>query len=124
MLEAMIAILIFSLGILAMVGLQASIVKNTTDAGYRSEANYIAQQELGRMWADPCNLAAYSVTDRDISNLLPNGRVSISHWFSGNTPAGCNSSQNIDQTIVTVTWQLPGEAEVHQVVNSASITGG
>ncbi|WP_091194217.1 type IV pilus modification PilV family protein [Formivibrio citricus] len=127
LLEALIAILIFSIGILALVGLQASVIRSTTDAGFRSQANYIAQQELGKLWADPCNLAAYSVTDQDISGApynLPNGKLSITHWISGNTPAGCNNTQNIDQTIVTITWQVPGETETHRVVNSASITGG
>lgn len=124
LLEALIAIFIFSLGILALIGLQAAMVKNTTDAGFRSQANYIAQQEIGKLWADPCNLAAYSVTDQDISGSLPNGKLSIIHWISGNAPAGCNNTQNIDQTTVTITWRAPGETETHRVVNSVSITGG
>lgn len=59
LLEGMIAILIFSLGIIAIVGLQTMAVKQTTDAKYRSEASVLTNQLLGQMW----------VTDRQGSTL-------------------------------------------------------
>ena len=49
LLEALIAILIFSLGILGLVGLQASMVKGTSEAKNRAEASYVAQREIGRI---------------------------------------------------------------------------
>ena len=45
LIEAMVAILIFSLGVLAIVGLQANMIKNVADSKYRSEASYIAQSQ-------------------------------------------------------------------------------
>ena len=50
LLEAFIAILIFSMGILAIVGMQASAIKSSTDAKYRSEASLLANQLVGQMW--------------------------------------------------------------------------
>lgn len=50
LLEAFIAILIFSMGILAIVGMQASAVKSATDAKYRSEASLLANEFIGQMW--------------------------------------------------------------------------
>lgn len=50
LLEAMIAILIFSMGILAVVGLQAASIKASTDAKYRSDASLLANELLGQMW--------------------------------------------------------------------------
>jgi len=50
LLEAFIAILIFSMGILAIVGMQASAIKNATDSRYRSEAAQLANELLGQMW--------------------------------------------------------------------------
>lgn len=50
LLEALIAILIFSMGILAMIGLQAAAVKLSGDAKYRSDANLLANQLIGQMW--------------------------------------------------------------------------
>jgi type IV pilus assembly protein PilV len=96
LLEALIAVLIFSMGVLALVGLQASMVKNTSDAKYRAEASFIAQQRIGQIWADPTNVVNYLETGTDISDKLPNGTRTVSQP----TP---------DQFLVTVTWQLPGE---------------
>jgi len=50
LLEAFIAILIFSMGILAIVGMQASAVKSSTDARYRSEASLLVNELVGEMW--------------------------------------------------------------------------
>jgi type IV pilus assembly protein PilV len=110
LLESLIAILIFSLGVLGIVGLQASMIKNTSDAKYRSDAAYIAQQRIGQMWADPGNLADYLEDDTDISTLLPSGTRTVELDASG-------------QYVVTVTWQQPGGSE-HNYIAIASIAGG
>lgn len=107
--EAMIAILIFSMGILALVGLQAAMVKNTADSKYRADASYIAQQRIGTIWSDPDNLASYVEANTDISALLPNGTRT--------------TAQSGVQVTVTVTWQQPGEAQ-HNFTTTASIVGG
>lgn len=114
LLEALIAILIFSMGVLALVGLQAAMIKNTSDSKFRAEASYIAQQRLGLMWADPDNVVGYIETDTDISTLLPNGRRNVSRPDAVNFP---------NQYQVTVSWQQPGEAQ-HQFSIVASIAGG
>lgn len=51
LLEAMIAILIFSLGVLGIVGMQASAVAATRDAKYRTDASLLANQIIGEMWS-------------------------------------------------------------------------
>ena len=111
LLEALIAILIFSMGILAVAGLQATMVKNTSDAKYRSDAAFIAQQRLGMMWSDPENLANFVETDTDISALLPSGKRTVT------LPAAGGEVQ------IMVTWQLPGQ-DVHNYTTDARIAGG
>jgi type IV pilus assembly protein PilV len=112
LIEAMIAILIFSLGILAVVGLQATMIKATADAKYRSEASYIAQVRLGQMWADPDNLASFLETDTDISSLLPGGKRTVTQPATG-------------QYTVTVTWLQPGPNQTtRNFTTTARITGG
>lgn len=106
----MVAILIFSMGVLAVVGLQAAMIKNTADSKFRADASYIAQQQIGLLWSDPDNLPADgSNTVSDISDLLPSGSLSI-------TRAGV-------QFTVAVTWQQPGEVQ-HNFTTIASIAGG
>ena len=82
LLEAMIAILIFSMGVLAIVGLQAAMIKNTADSKFRAEAGFIAQQELGKLWAngpDPVSLANFVPPNPDISTLLPSGTLTVTY---------------------------------------------
>ena len=110
LLEALIAILIFSLGVLGLVGLQATMIKSTSDAKFRSEASFIAQQKIGQMWADPLVLPADLDTIVDISTLLPNGTRLVTQPVAG-------------QFMVVVTWQQPGEP-VHNFTTIASINGG
>ncbi|MDO9151866.1 MAG: prepilin-type cleavage/methylation domain-containing protein [Methylotenera sp.] len=108
LLESMIAIVIFSMGILALAGLQGVLVKNTSDAKYRAEATFIAQQRLGLIWVGT-GLADYIEVDTDISNLLPNGTRTVAI-----------SPERV--VTVTVSWQLPGEEE-HTYSTNARIEG-
>lgn len=50
LLDAVIAILIFSIGILGMVALQGTAVKLAGDATYRSNAAMLADQVIAQMW--------------------------------------------------------------------------
>jgi type IV pilus assembly protein PilV len=59
LIEALVGILIFSIGILALIGMQGAAIKNTTDARYRSEATFLASQIIGNMWVDIANLSKY-----------------------------------------------------------------
>lgn len=99
LIEAMIAILIFSIGVLGIVGMQAAMVKNTSDSKYRADAAYIAQQRLGEIWADPANAAplvkGFDQADFDISALLPGGKRT--------------TIQAGTQFTITVGWTAPGE---------------
>jgi type IV pilus assembly protein PilV len=118
LLESLIAILIFSIGILALVGIQAVMTSNTSDAKYRSEANYLAQKRIAEIWADPTNpdMTEGDPEDpdkpgKDISNILPSGKR-----FTVQTSAGEYS--------VVVTWQPPGADEIHRHVAIARVVGG
>jgi type IV pilus assembly protein PilV len=63
LLEALIGILIFTLGVLGLVALQARAISYTSDAQYRGEAAYLANAYAAKMWADDrTNLAARYVT--------------------------------------------------------------
>jgi len=60
LLEALIGILIFALGVLGIVGLQAASLRTTTDSAIRAEAVFAANQLLGQMWTDDVSLVNLS----------------------------------------------------------------
>jgi Tfp pilus assembly protein PilV len=63
LLEALIGILIFALGVLGIVGLQAASLRTTADTQLRAEAVFAANQLIGQMWTDDeNNLVNYTST--------------------------------------------------------------
>lgn len=103
LIEAMVAVTIFSMGGLALVGLQSAMVKNSSDNRYRAEAQLIAQSHIANMMAYGGDAATYiAQVDRDkIQAQLPNGTITFS--------ALTNS-----MVTVSVGWQVPGGTR-HQV---------
>jgi type IV pilus assembly protein PilV len=98
------------MGLLALAGLQATMISNTTSSKYRADASYLVQQRLGMIWADPANAAVFS-TDAaldDISNLLPNGVRTVTDLGGG-------------QVRIVITWQEPGSPDVHNVTTDARV---
>jgi type IV pilus assembly protein PilV len=108
LIESLIALLIFSMGILAIVGLQGYMVKATTEGRSRAEATFLAQNRIAMVWADPSNVVGYAEARTAIA-----GRP------------GWERETTINGTEVTVTifWQQPGEPG-HQYTAIATIVGG
>jgi len=106
LIEAMVSVLIFSMGIIALVGLQGAMVKNTAQTKFRAEASLIAQERLGVMLTDPLNVANFVENETAIPQL-PNGKRT--------TVIGARRL-----AIVTVSWRAPGTDE-HKYETSAYI---
>lgn len=136
LLEALFAILIFSIGILALVALQAVSIKNSIDAKYRSDASYLANQIIAQMWVDRSNIDSYAhyptgsvcaftgsastnvhVTGWviQVSSLLP-GVVSSKLQIQINTPVAGSK-----QVKVIVCWQGPQDTASHNFFATAEI---
>lgn len=125
LLESLIAILIFSLGILALAGLQSAMMKNTSDAKFRADASFIAQETLGILWADPENIADYVNNEDKLpttlpNTLLPNGKRTVSVDTCTTVNLGIENCQVVT---VTVTWQQPGQSDIHKFQAVARISG-
>lgn len=112
LLEGLIAVLIFSLGILGIVGIQASTTHAVTQAKSRVDATFIASQKVAEGWNDMSKVTSKSLAESntDISLLLPSGKRTTTVSDTG-------------LVTVTVTWRMPGESEDHSVQAIAQITG-
>lgn len=110
LLEALVGILIFSIGILAIMALQAEAIRNTVEAKYRNEAAYLANQIIGQMWVDRADLSGYDTASGANGNMT-DWRTHVASTLPGVTAGGTNSP-TIDvagnQVTVTVFWKLPG----------------
>jgi type IV pilus assembly protein PilV len=117
--EGLIAILIFSLGILSIVALLGASVKFTSTAKYRTEANLLATQIIGQMWVDDKTNTVL------VSNYSSPDGAAYTAWQStvASTLPGAGAEENVPtiaidgNNVVTVTikWQMPGERQNNYV---------
>ena len=124
LIEALIGILIFSIGILALIGMQGQAIRNTTDARYRSEAAFLATEVIGRMWIDIANLPKF---DNDYASAFAprdDWATKVSVTMPGVDLAGATRptielDTTTNEVIVTIIWQQPGETVTRrlQMVN-------
>ena len=141
-LEALIAILIFSLGILSLVGMQATAITTVSDAQYRSTAGFLADEMVGTIWATRQN--STTINQSDVMNANPDstfqcgpcsaasnvGNAYTQAWFSNEVSAELpNGAASIvmvtfnasSMVTVTVGWQSPKDASPHRHVVSTFI---
>ena len=127
LLEALIGILIFSVGILALVGMQALAIKQMTDAKYRSDASFFANEIIGHMWGNRASLGSYAFNGTGTPPAALTGWVaSIQNGLPG--VAGAANTLPIiavagTTVTVTVRWQAPGGSAVHRHITLAHING-
>ncbi|KQV61631.1 MULTISPECIES: prepilin-type N-terminal cleavage/methylation domain-containing protein [unclassified Duganella] len=113
--EALVAIVIFAFGVLAIVGLQSASVRQVSDAKYRIDAANLVSQSLGAIWVDRENVQAYVVRDQAVSTL-PNGKLTIAVSGPWNAAAGVTVT-------VSVSWKAPGESQAHTQTSVQFIAG-
>lgn len=113
LLEALISILILSFGILAIIGLQATSVRLSTDAKYRSDAALAVNQLVGEM-------VSGDRTTATLQAAYQTGGASYAAWRAGLLLPGVATNQPTvvfgANGLVTITlfWQAPGGDPVHR----------
>lgn len=108
LIEALIAVLIFSLGILGLIGLQATTTQATTMAKTRVDASFVASQRVAEIWGDLANIASKGETDTPVATLPDGKRTTV---VNGN------------QVTVTVTWKMPSDENRQSFQTVARIAG-
>lgn len=108
LIESMIAILIFSLGILAVVGLQAVAVQSVTESKSRSDAGMLANRLIGEMWGNRANLASYAYAGSGTAPTILSNWIGSVHTLPNATSYPPIIAVDAVNSVVTITlrWQL------------------
>lgn len=111
LLEGLIAIVIFSMGVLALVSLQANSMKATTASKARVDASMVANQRIAAMWADRNSLASYVETNTSLASSvgLPSGKRT--------------TAVNGSLVTVTVTWRMPNDSSDNTYTATSNVVG-
>jgi type IV pilus assembly protein PilV len=123
LIDALISILLLSVGLLAVVGLQTSMTKAQSAAKFRGDAAYLASEVIGTMWGDAANLASYATAacpsyarcgewKTRVESALPGGTVAVT---VGNAAAG-----TAGVVTLTIGWTTPNEG-AHNYTTSTVI---
>lgn len=137
LLEAMIAILVFSIGVLGLVGLQAVANKQVNDAKFRSDAAFLVNQVIAEMHlSDLSNLRSLydSSTSAPVKYQAWRDRVvSGPHALIGAATAGptmptitvpnTTATTGGNEVTVTVFWQLPNDPVPHTYAVTTRVLG-
>ena len=127
LLEALLGILIFSLGILAVVGMQAMAVKSVAESKYRMDAGFLANEVIGDMWVNRPNLASYAYAGGAPPAVLATWVAKVESALPGATANPPLIAIDAANTVsVTIFWQHPEEANLtppppphqHRVITS------
>lgn len=104
MLEALIALGVFSVAILGVMSLQAKMVASTSGAKYRADAAFLATEVVGMMWGDVANLAQYDSAQCSSYPRCNAWRTKVASYL----PKGA-ATLTVNNGLVTVTlsWTPP-----------------
>jgi len=121
LIEGMLAILIFSIGILGIMGLHAASIRNTTDAQFRAEASHLANGVIARMRVYDAGLVTTDFAS-------PSG-AQFTQWLTdlaaakatlpgmaANPPTVAFGGATGREITVTIFWQAGGDTAVHQQI--------
>ena len=119
LIEVLVALLIFMLGIVGLMGMQTSLTRAQTESKIRADAAYLATEAIGRMWADVQNLSGYAGTTECTASSCTEWRSKVQQVLPGG-----NASITVDgltgDVLITLTWTTQG-GDTHKYVTGTTI---
>jgi type IV pilus assembly protein PilV len=126
LIEALIAIIVFSIGIVGLMGIQAASVGAVSDTKIRQEASNVTQQLVGEMWS---TLLRKNDGQPDLTYLAsayasPSGSAFVK-WRDSAVYTRLPKSNTIPPTVlianngeitITVSWQTPTDTSPRRYV--------
>ncbi|MES2936535.1 MAG: type IV pilus modification protein PilV [Pseudomonadota bacterium] len=106
LIEVLVSVLLFSIGILGAVGMQARSIRLSTDAQMRAEAAFLADQLLARMLiSDPASATAFNHYATAGATCAPGGSAStnamVVEWLADVTATLPRAQADDQQIVVT-----------------------
>lgn len=130
LLEVLVALLIFSIGVLGIIGLQAAMTKAQTGSKFRADASFLAQRLIASMWSDRSGLASYGGANcaghtrcsewlDEVARALPGGTATVDVTpLADGTVSGVVVAADVT---VTITWTPPNE-ETRNYTTTSSVS--
>lgn len=125
LIESLLAIFVFSVGLLALLALLTATLKESDNARYRSEASLLATDLVSRMWSGERSL-------QSLRQRFTPAADEYQRWLDRvrSTLPGIADDKNLpellidDERTITLTlhWQAPSDTQQHHLVVVTRLT--
>lgn len=117
LIEVMIAIVVVSVGLLAVIGMQVTGKQANYDAVQRTTATHLAYDLIERMRANPTGLATYTA-----GGVLGGGSQSVPGQSCNSSGTACNTAQMATMDLYQWERAMDGISEVRDVNGDGDTT--
>ena len=126
LLEGLLAIILFSIGLLSLLMLLSATLIESSNARYRIEASLLINDLVSHMWIGDRSLNGLKTRYADTTSTdYQSWFTSVSNRLPG-VSAKANTPQitidNARNVTVTLRWQVPGDSTSHQMIVQTLIT--
>lgn len=105
-------IVIFTIGVLGLIGVQTAMVRAQSSANFRAEAAQLASDVVARMWVDTANVADYLDAEACKTNALCNEWLDrVATRLPGGVAPVIERESAEDPITITISWVVPGETD-------------
>lgn len=119
LIEALVAMLIFMVGVLGLVGLQGSMTRAQSESKLRADAAFLASDVVSRMWLDLTSIANYNGTGCATQLLCKEWQGKVATTLPGGTGSVAVDTTTGD-VAVTVGWTLP-DGQAHRYITRTTV---
>ena len=120
LLEVLVAILLFALGVLALVGLQGALTRAQTESKIRTDAAALASEIIGQMWGDIGNINQYNGGDCASHPRCKSWQDKVVASLPSGTSTITVTSDTRDVEVL-INWATPS-GEAHRYETHTTIT--
>jgi len=125
LIESLLALLVFVVGLLSLLILLTSTLKQTDNARYRTEASLLASDLVSRMWSGDRSLDALRARFDPVAEEYQQWLTRVQASLPGVTQDKNQPKKVIDDTrtvSLTLRWQAASDTAQHQLVVVTRLT--
>lgn len=126
LLEGLLAIVLFSVGLMSLLMLLSASLIETGNARYRSEASLLTSDLIAQMWTGERSLTELRARfTNPESDDYQNWLATVHSRLPGSIGTTNLPTISIDdqrQVKILIRWQAPGDGKTHQLLTLATIT--
>jgi len=132
--EGLMSLVVLSVGILALIGMQATLIQDNSESRVRMQAGFFATSVLGMAAANPQNVGCFIVNSAQSAACVSvDAQAQTTGWVdqvmnvlpdAATVPPQVSYDSANGQLTVTLRWRMRGDSVVHNYVAATQVSTG